>query len=97
MFDDLTNMNEIRKMKDESKGKINDEFVVVLKSKMYSIKDVGGEEKKAGKEVNSVFVKNIKHKEYLNVLFNEKVVRHVMKVNCIKLELMMFLRFYALF
>ena len=72
-------MNEIGKMKDESKGKINGEFIFVLKSKMYSIKDVGGKEKKTGKEVNSVVVENIKHKEYLDILFNQKVVRHVMK------------------
>ena len=48
-FYDLTNMNKIGKMKDESERKINDEFVG-LKSKMYSIKDVDGKEKKKEKE-----------------------------------------------
>ena len=65
-------------MKDDSMGKINDEFVG-LKSKMFSTKDVDGKENKKGKGVNSVVVENIKHKEYLDVLFNRKVVRHVMK------------------
>ena len=49
MFYDLTNMNKVGKMKDESERKINDECVG-LKSKMYSIKDVDGEEKKKEKE-----------------------------------------------
>ena len=78
MFYDLTNKSEIGKMKDESEGKIDDEFVG-LKSKMYSMKDVDGKENKIGKGVNSVAVNNIKHEEYIDVLFNKKVVRHVMK------------------
>ena len=78
MFYDLTNKNQIGKMKEESEGKINDEFVE-LKLKMHSMKDVDGKESKTGKGVNSVVVNNIKHKEYFDVFFNKKVVRHVMK------------------
>ena len=70
-FYDLSNKNEIGKMKDESERKINDE-IVGLKSKMYSMKDVDGKENKTGKGINSVVVENIKHKEYLNALLNKK-------------------------
>ena len=78
MFYDLTNKSEIGKLKDESEGKIDDEFVG-LKLKMYSMKDVDGKQNKIGKGVNSVAVNNIKYEEYIAVLFNKKVVRHVMK------------------
>ena len=71
-------MNEIGKMKDESEGKINIEFVG-LKSKMYSLIDIDGEENKKGTGVNSVVFKNIKHKEYLDFLLNSKIMRHKMK------------------
>ena len=78
-FYDPSNIKEIGKMKDESEGKTNDEFVG-LNSKIYSIKDVDGKENKTGKGVNSVVVvENIKHKKYFDVLFNKKVVRHAMK------------------
>ena len=77
-FYDPSNMNEIGKMKDESEGKINIEFVG-LKSKMYSLIDIDGEEKKKEKGVNSVVFKNIKHKEYLDFLLNSKIMRHKMK------------------
>ena len=63
-------------MKDEFKGKINDEFVG-LKSQMYSLFKVDNEENKIAKGVNSIVVENIKHKEYLDALFNKNVVRHV--------------------
>ena len=65
-------------MKDESKGKVNDEFVG-LKWKMQSIKNVDGKENKTGKRVNKSVVKNIKHEKYIDVLFNKKVAGHVMK------------------
>ena len=78
MFYDLTNIKEIGKMKGESDRKINDEFVE-LKSQMHSIKDVDGKENVTGKGVNRVVVENIKHKEYLHVLLNNKVMRHAMK------------------
>ena len=77
-FYDLIKTNEIGKIVHESKGKINDKFVG-LKSKMYTINDVDGKENKTGKGVNSVVVESIKHKEYLDVLSNKNVLRHVMK------------------
>ena len=78
MFYDLTNIKEIGKMKGESDRKINDKFVE-LKSQIHSIKDVDGKENVTGKGVNRVVVENIKHKEYLHVLLNNKVMRHAMK------------------
>ena len=77
MFFDLTNMNNIGKMKDDSEGKTNIEFVE-FKSKMYSLIDVNGKENKKGKGVNSAVVGNIRHKEY-HVLFGKKIIRHNVK------------------
>ena len=70
MFYDPSNMNKIGKMKDESEGKINIEFVG-LKSKMHSLIDLDGKEYKKGNGVNSVVVNSIKLKEYLDVLTNK--------------------------
>ena len=53
-------------MKYESKGKINDEFV-----ELKSTKNVVGEENKTGKGIHQRVVKNRKHEEYTNVLFNK--------------------------
>ena len=50
-FYDETNKKVIVKMKDESKGKIIGEFVG-LKSKMYSMKNIGGRESNTAKGVN---------------------------------------------
>ena len=50
-FFDKANKKVIGKMKDESEGKINDEFVG-LKSKMYSIKNIDAKESNGAKEVN---------------------------------------------
>ena len=61
-------------MKDEFKGKLISEFVT-LKSKMYSLISVDDEEVTKAKGVN----KKIKHKEFVDALFNEKVIRHSMK------------------
>ena len=61
-------------MKDEFKGKIISEFVG-LKSKMYSIISVDNEEVTKTKGVN----KNLRHKEFVNVLSNRKIIRHNMK------------------
>ena len=56
MFYDLTNMNKIGKIKDESEGKINIELVG-LKSKIYSLTYADGKKNKKGKGVSSVVVK----------------------------------------
>ena len=53
-------------MKDESMGKINDEFIG-LKSKMHSMKNVDGKENKTGKGIDQNVVKNTNHEEYINV------------------------------
>ena len=61
-------------MKDEFKGKTISEFVT-LKSKMYSLIAVDGGEVKKAKEVNKNIVKSIRHKEFVNALFNKKMMR----------------------
>ena len=73
-FFDPVNKKVIGKMKDEFKGKIISEFVG-LNSKMYSLIIVDNEEVTKAKGVN----KKLKHKEFVNVLFNKKVIRHNMK------------------
>ena len=75
---DPDNEKVIGKMKDESKGEINDELVG-LKLKMHSIKYVDGKEMKRGKGINQNVVKNKKHEEYITVFFIKTVVRHNMK------------------
>ena len=61
-------------MKDEFKGRKINEFIG-LKSKMYSLISVDDEEVTKPKEVN----KKIRHKEFVDILFNKKVIRHNMK------------------
>ena len=61
-------------MKDVSEGKIIDEFVG-LKSKMYSIKNIDGEESNTAKRVNIATEFN----EFKDTQFNKKVIRHKMK------------------
>ena len=73
-FFDETNKKVIGKMKDVSEGKIIEEFVG-LKSKMYSIKNIDGEESNTAKRVNIATGFN----EFKDTLFNKKVVRHEMK------------------
>ena len=65
-------------MKDEFKGNIISEFVG-LKSKMYSLVSLDGEENRKTKGVNKYVATDIRHKEFVDVLFNEEVVRHTMK------------------
>ena len=83
-------MNEIGKMKDESKGKLNDEFAV-LKSKMHSYK--------TGKGVNKHVVKNLRHKEFVVFCLIEEwwdIEWKEFKVNRTELELMKFIKFLCL-
>ena len=71
---DSTNKKVLGKMKDEFKGQIITEFIG-LKSKMYSLISIDNKEISKAKGVN----KKIRHKEYVECLFNEKVVKHNMK------------------
>ena len=90
----LPNKKFIGKMIDEFKGKIMNGFIG-LKSKMYLLISVDDEEVTKAKGVN----KKIRHKEFVDVLFNKKVIRHNMKRIQSKLhriELMMFVRFDCL-
>ena len=73
-FFDPTNKNVIGKMKDESEGKIIDEFVG-LKSKMYSMKNIDGKESNTAKGVNIATEFN----EFKDTLFNKKIMRHKMR------------------
>ena len=61
-------------MKDESEGKIIDEFVG-LKSKMYSMKNIDGKESNTAKGVNIATEFN----EFKDTLFNKKVLRDKMR------------------
>ena len=61
-------------MKDESEGKIIDEFVG-LKSKMYSMKNIDGKESNTAKGVNIATEFN----EFKDTLFNKKIMRHKMR------------------
>ena len=71
---DISNKKVLGKMKDEFNGNKIVEFVG-LKSKMYSLISSDDKEVKEAKGIN----KKLRHKEYLDVLFNKKVVRHSMK------------------
>ena len=73
-FFDPVNEKVIGKMKDVSKGKINDEFFR-LKTKMYSMKNIDVKESNTAKGVNIATEFN----EFKDTLFNKKVVRHKMK------------------
>ena len=73
---DLVNKKEIGKMKGKVKG--ISEFVG-LKSKMYFLVIVNNEEIKIAKGVNKDVVKNIRHKAYIDALFNEYFIGHKTK------------------
>ena len=57
-------------MKDESEGKIIDQFVG-LKSKMYSVKNINGKESNMAKGVNIATEFN----EFKDTLFNKKIIK----------------------
>ena len=61
-------------MKDEFKGEVISEFIG-FKSKMYSLITVKNQEVSKAKGVN----RKLKHEEFVEALFNRKVVRHNMK------------------
>ena len=65
-------------MKDEVKGKIISKFIG-LKSKMYSLVTIDNEEMKKAEGVNKIVVKNQRHKEFVDVLFNKKMMKNKMK------------------
>ena len=73
-FFDKTNKKVIGKMKDESEGKMIQEFVG-LKSKIHSIKYIDGKESNTAKGVNiaTQFI------EFKDTLFNKKIMRRKMR------------------
>ena len=83
----------IGKKKDEFKGKLISEFAG-SKSKIYSLISVDDEEVTKAKGVN----KKIEHKEFIDVLFNKKVIRHNMKriQSRFHKKLTMFVKFHCL-
>ena len=74
-FFDETNKKVIGKMKDEFGGVIVVEFVG-LKSKMYSMKKIDGKECNTAKGVSIA----TEFDKFKDVLFNEKIIRHKMKI-----------------
>ena len=94
----LVNKIVIGKMKDEFKKKIIRDFVG-LKSKLCSLVIEDNEKIKKAKGVNKSIIKNKRHREYIDVLFNKKMTRHKIKefkVNYMKLKLGMFIKFLCL-
>ena len=74
IYFDNSNKKVLGKMKDEFNDAKIDEFVV-LKSKMYSLLASDDKEVNNAKGVNL----KLKHKEYFDVLFGKKIIRHKMK------------------
>ena len=74
-FYDPAKKKVLGKMKDEFKRKIITEFVG-LKSKMHSLISVDDKEVSKAKGGN----KKIRHKKFVDLLFNKKVIRHNMKI-----------------
>ena len=71
---DETNKKVIGKMKDESEGKVIEEFVG-LESKMHSMKNIDGKETNTAKGVNFATEFN----EFKDILFNKNVHRRKMR------------------
>ena len=65
-------------MRDDFKGKIISEFIG-LKSKMYLLIAVDNEEVKKAKGDNRNFAKKIRRREFVDVVFNKKLIRHKMR------------------
>ena len=65
-------------MKDEVKGKIIS-GIFGSKSKTYSLVFMNDEEINKTKGVNKNVVKNIRHKGYVDVLFNKNFIKHNVK------------------
>ena len=65
-------------MKDEVRGKIINEFAG-FKSDMYSLVMQNDKEIKKAKGVSKNIVDNIRHEEYVDVLFGRSVMRYSMK------------------
>ena len=74
-FFDETNKKVIGKMKDESEGKIIDEFVG-LKSKMHSMKNIDGKETNTAKELSVA----TKFNKFKNMLFKKKIMTHMIRI-----------------
>ena len=72
-FFDQANKKVIGRMKDESEGKIIGAFFV-LKSKMFSMKNIDGKESNTAKGVNIA-----EFNEFKDTLFNKNLLRHKMR------------------
>lgn len=77
-FYDVENEKVIAKMKDKTKSIPMVDFVG-LNPKMYSFKKYSGVCDGKDKGINKYVVRKITHKEYGNILFGKKFVRHDMK------------------
>ena len=74
VYYDISNKKILGKMKDKLNGNKFVEFFG-LKSKMYSLIADNDKEVNKAKGINL----KLRHKEYVDVLFNKKVIRHKMK------------------
>ena len=94
-FLDFVNKKVIGKTKDEFNGKIIRQFVR-WKSKMSSLIAADVEEILKAKGFSKNVVKNTRHKEFFDVLFNKKwwdIRRKGFNVNCKELDFIMFVKF----